>query len=103
MDVWFCKGRNHGREALMRAGIWVINSCALLESARQQKCVFSRQSTTWKSGRIDRHMAVLASSPDWGRTIAERIALQCSQLVLLVALLVHVPLRQSLSAGLALA
>ena len=20
MDVWFCKGRNHGREALMRAG-----------------------------------------------------------------------------------
>jgi len=44
--------------------VWVYLSCALLESARQQKCDFSWQSTTWKSGRTYDYRVVC---PDSGR------------------------------------
>jgi hypothetical protein len=50
MDVRFCEGRNHGREAKMQAVDRQNLSCALLKGAREEKCVFLLTSTYMEVG-----------------------------------------------------
>jgi hypothetical protein len=42
MDVRFCEGRNHRRQATRaNCGFWQVRQCALLRSARQENPIFS--------------------------------------------------------------
>jgi hypothetical protein len=62
MDVRFCEGRNHGRQAHMRAAGSGMNVLARSStSAREENCVFLLTSTFMDVGHPELELGVLLS------------------------------------------
>jgi len=52
MDVRFCEGRNHRREAQMRAGVLAIAGLARFSEARVRRSLFSLDNLIWSVGPL---------------------------------------------------